>query len=224
MFRTGILMAVSAAGIAVLSLLAKGPAGFEMVPVQLDGRTLAVAVDEISVGQWLKCQEDRACDTIANTAAQSAKIPVTGVNWFDVQDFIRWANAEKGRRYRLPTVEEWRLISGKPQKAPRKPLFDDPRMAWAASYGQEKTPGGPVRAQGTWSTTKDGIQDMEGNVWEWTASCTTDTQDPTRCAAMHVMGAHESTMSVFVRDPASGGCVNGTPPTYLGFRVVEDID
>jgi formylglycine-generating enzyme required for sulfatase activity len=98
-------------------------------------------------------------------------------------------------------------------------------MAWAAQYGQEETPGGPVRTQGSWSGTADGIFDVNGNVWEWTDSCITAAPlgvDATRCPAMKVMGAHASVLSVFVRNPASGGCATGKPPTHVGFRLVED--
>ena len=103
---------------------------------------------------------------------------------------------------------------------------DDPRLAWAANYGQEETPGGPVRPQGAWSRSKDGVRDLDGNVWEWTASCM-DTQQAgvtaDRCPAFKAMGAHTATVSVFVRNPAAGGCSSGKPPTHIGFRLVEDM-
>lgn len=221
MLRTGFILAAVAAGLAVLSLPGEVEVGYEMVPVRLQGKSLAMAVNEVTVAQWRQCESEGACDALASAAADA--MPVTGVNWFDTQTFIAWANRRQGRHYRLPTIEEWRLVSGHSGKPLRKPLFDDPRLAWAANYGQEETPRGPVQAAGTWSTSRQGIHDLEGNVWEWTESCANAKQDPSRCAAMSVMGAHEAVVSVFVRDPASGGCATGTPPTHLGFRLVEDL-
>jgi formylglycine-generating enzyme required for sulfatase activity len=223
MLRSAIFGAVLAMGVAVTALLVNGTSGQEMVPVRLADRMLSVAVNEVTVAQWQACSDAGACEVIARPDGNAGLLPVTGVNWFDVQAYISWTNETEGRRFRLPTIDEWRLINGKPEQPKRKPLFEDPRMAWAAAYGQEDTPGGPVRVQGSWSTSKDGIHDMDGNVWEWTASCSNAMQCPTRCAAMHVMGAHDAIMSVFVRDPASGGCATGKPPTHIGFRLVEDL-
>ncbi|NMD06464.1 MAG: formylglycine-generating enzyme family protein [Phyllobacteriaceae bacterium] len=222
MLRTATTAAIFALGVAVTGVLVNSASDSEMVPIRLADRVLAVAVNEVTVAQWRACSDAGACEAIAGQGEDADSLPITGVNWFDVQAYISWANAAEGRHFRLPTAEEWRLISGKPMQPKRKPLFDDPRMAWAASYGQEDTPAGPVRLQGTWSTSRDGIHDLEGNVWEWTASCNSATQDPARCAAMHVMGAHDAVMSVFVRDPESGGCATGKPPTHIGFRLVED--
>lgn len=221
--RTGIFTALIAVSLAATPFLVDSKSDRGMVPVRLAGKSLAVAVNEVTVAQWQACVENQACDAVAAPGPDADVWPVTGVNWFDVQAYITWVNAAEGRRFRLPTFDEWRLISRKLGQAKRKPLFDDPRMAWAANYGQENTPGGPVRPQGAWSTSNDGIHDLDGNVWEWTASCTSAAQDPTRCAAMHVMGAHDAVMSVFVRDPASGGCATGKPPTHIGFRLVEDL-
>jgi hypothetical protein len=30
-------------------------------------------------------------------------------------------------------------------------------------------------------------------------------------------------LSIFVRDPASGGCSAGVPPANIGFRLVRDL-
>lgn len=223
MLRTGILAAVCALALAATPYLGGKDAVFETVPVRISGKMLTVAVDEATVAQWQECVDDGVCAAVAKPRADADVRPMTGVNWFDVQAFVGWANSTQGRQFRLPTVDEWRFIRGEPEKPVRKPLFDDPRMAWAASYGQVETPGGPVRPQGAWSTSKDGIHDLDGNVWEWTASCSNPGQDQSRCAAMQVMGAHDAVLSVFVRDPASGGCATGKPPTHVGFRLVEDL-
>jgi len=37
-----------------------------------------------------------------------------------------------------------------------------------------------------------------------------------------VEGAHRTYMTDFIRDPKSGGCAQGVPPTNLGFRLVVE--
>ena len=76
------------------------------------------------------------------------------------------------------------------------------------------------------------MQDVGGNVWEWTNTCFLRfTLDPTgaarvvntNCGVRVVQGAHRTYMTDFIRDPRTGGCAAGVPPANLGFRlVVED--
>jgi formylglycine-generating enzyme required for sulfatase activity len=67
---------------------------------------------------------------------------------------------------------------------------------------------------------------LDGNVWEWTSSCFRpgfESATENRCPAFVAAGEHEAIVSLFVRDPATGGCALGTPPTHLGFRLVSDL-
>ncbi|MFO1033374.1 MAG: SUMF1/EgtB/PvdO family nonheme iron enzyme [Hyphomicrobiales bacterium] len=211
-----------------LALLATSLAGpgqghqdIAMVPVALGARVLNVARHEVTVADWNSCVVAGACDSLAPRVADTIRTPMTGINWFDVQDYLAWHNRTHATQVRLPTADEWRAVSRKPEPVPRKPLFDDPRLAWAANYGQEETPRGPVRLQGAWGETPNGIADMDGNVWEWTSTCASPGAAD-NCPAMTVMGAHRTAISVFVRDAASGGCATGLPPTHIGFRLVAD--
>ena len=125
-------------------------------------------------------------------------------------------------QYRLPTDSEWKnFASALPQK-PYKKLFTDPRMAWAADYGSMEKVSGVVKASGTFGTVPNGFSDLSGNVWEWTSTCARTGAEPDRCPAYLVEGLHESALSVFIRDPASGGCAVGAPPANVGFRLVSD--
>jgi hypothetical protein len=40
------------------------------------------------------------------------------------------------------------------------------------------------------------------------------------CPAFIAAGTHETRFPVFVRDPSTGGCATGTPPAYLGLRLI----
>jgi formylglycine-generating enzyme required for sulfatase activity len=195
----------------------------QMVPVAMasdGGKTIYVSRYEVTISSWTQCYRERACAHPPPATKLGKPAPVTGVNWFDVQNYIDWAKSRSGLRLRLPTLAEWRELDRTLVKQKPPPLFTDPRMAWASNYGQEDSPGGPVRASGSFSMTPDGISDLDGNVWEWTSTCYKLGFDQKDCPAFVATGAHEAAMSVFVGNPASGGCATGTPPTYLGFRLV----
>jgi formylglycine-generating enzyme required for sulfatase activity len=196
-----------------------------MVPVAMpaSGTELLVAPYEVSAGDWAKCVADKGCSFNPRQRGTNPNLPITGINWFDVNEYLAWANARSGGGLRLPTKDEWHWLNRSLEKPKAPPAFTDPRLAWAADYGRERTSTGPVLPRGSFSKTADGIYDLDGNVWEWTASCVKAVPgDETRCPAYYAEGAHEAALSVFIRDPASGGCATGTPPTHVGFRLVAD--
>jgi formylglycine-generating enzyme required for sulfatase activity len=199
-----------------------------MVPIRLAGKvgkTLLVSPFEVTVAEWNLCVRDRGCSQ--QPIARTADMPVTGVNWFDVSEYITWSNEQSGRKLRLPTREEWRWLNRELQRPEATPAFTDSRLAWAANYGSEPVTEGPVRPKGSFSKTSDGISDLDGNVWEWTSTCAKpllNGSDPTYCPAYVAQGEHEAAVSIFVREPSSGGCTTGTPPSHVGFRLVTDIE
>ncbi len=228
MIRTGVAVLVAAL---VLGWVGNGHDGSfrdQMVPVKLAknaDRILLVARHEVTAASWQQCHDEGGCSYMPVVSTTTGSFPVVGVNWFDVEEYLSWANAHAGGGLRLPTLAEWRVIDRSFLHKKRPPLFMDPRLAWAANYGLETSPSGPPRVGGSFSTTPDGISDLDGNVWEWTSSCVAPRFDDTkgsRCPAYVAAGEHEANVPVFVRIPASGGCAIGTPPTHLGFRLVAD--
>jgi formylglycine-generating enzyme required for sulfatase activity len=147
---------------------------------------------------------------------------VTGVSRFDANEFIAWVNRGSSIAWRLPTAAEWAEFASELPKKDKKKLFTDPRLAWAADYGQMQQVQKRLKSQGSFGTFSNGVSDLAGNVWEWTSSCASNAADD-RCPALVVEGLHEAVLSVFVRDPAAGGCAAGTPPANIGFRLVADL-
>lgn len=195
-----------------------------MVDVEVDaGRRLAVGRYEVSWQDWKRCHDAGACAYLPPPGRRDSDrpIPVTGVNRFDVAQFIAWVNVGAARHYRLPTAQEWNAFAAALARPERKTLFTDPRLAWAADYGGTADVSGPVEPSGHFGALGNGIHDLAGNVWEWTATCARPGDDPT-CPAYIAAGLHEAAVSIFIRDPAAGGCSTGTPPTHIGFRLVSD--
>lgn len=228
MLRSGILMLAALLGLTMPGGAPDSSFHDQMLPVKLQegaGQAILVARYEVTVGSWQQCYREHGCAFMPRESGSDPRKPVTGVNWFDVNEYLKWANARAGGGLRLPTLAEWRYLNRSLATPEQEPVFTDPRLEWAAKYGQEQSPGGPVRLSGSYSTTPDGIADLDGNVWEWTSTCYKPgfTSGPqSDCPAFFATGAHEAAVSVFIRNPAAGGCATGTPPTHLGFRLVMD--
>ncbi len=226
MLRSAVAIAVGAMAITWAGLPHDASLRERMVPVKMaNGRVLHVSPVEVTVTDWALCVKEKGCKYQPKNLVTAQPEPMTGVNWFDVNEYLAWANARSGGGLRLTTKEEWHWLNRSLERPKLPPLFTDPRLAWAAEYGQEKSSGGPVRPSGAFTTTPDGISDLDGNVWEWTMTCAVQGFDGTEarnCPAFVVEGEHEAEIPVFLRNPAAGGCATGSPPTYLGFRIVAD--
>jgi formylglycine-generating enzyme required for sulfatase activity len=190
MLRAGVNVMFTALVAGLLHCGAPPAATSEMIPVRIENHVLNVARYEVTIADWQACVAAGACEDVAAKSKLANKMSVTGLNWFDVQNYISWHNANHAHQVRLPTAEEWRAFSREPEPQPQKPLFTDPRMAWAANYGQEETAGGPVRPQGAWSATADGVADIAGNVWEWTSTCALRSAGSCRWRLCHRPATH----------------------------------
>lgn len=198
----------------------------DMVAVSIGDRLLLVSRHEVSIAEWQLCYDDGGCsfNPKPGPGAAGTNFPVTGVNWFDVNEYLAWSRQNSDLQLRLPTLAEWNMIAQDVPLAKQKKLFTDPRLAWAANYSTTAIPP-RLKTSGSFKPSQNGIADLSGNVWEWTMTCVSSSftdQDAERCPAYIAAGEHEATIPVFVRDPANGGCAVGAPPAHLGFRLVVE--
>jgi formylglycine-generating enzyme required for sulfatase activity len=210
------------------------PVAAEMInaaPVTLeDGRILKVQTREVTVAEWQACHDAGACELDFSRMIRDVDHPATGLSYPDAMQYLAWTNDQSASTWRLPTAAEWRELALEVMPEQPPAIFTDPSMTWASSYLTEAAQTGrALRPSGSFSTTSGGIQDLDGNVWEWTQDCYTGTQNPSevipndRCPAFIMGGEHEAVMSYLVRDPARGGCAVGAPPPHLGMRLVSEI-
>jgi formylglycine-generating enzyme required for sulfatase activity len=131
-------------------------------------RPFRLGTCEVTQAQWRAVMGDEP------SIVRGDDLPVERVSWNDCQEFLRRLSARDGRRYRLPSADEWeyarRAGSSQLPVAEEEALF-----AVAAStyvHRRELLPaaGCPANA---W-----GLRGMDGNVWEWVADV--DPRDPGR--------------------------------------------
>jgi formylglycine-generating enzyme required for sulfatase activity len=191
----------------------------------------------VTANEYAACVNEGACPSLAHKAAVADR-PIVGVSWRDATAYAEWITRKTGMLHRLPTDEEWVVAAGEKATDEAQPLLDpaDPAQAWIARYDTEANRARPIALDpqpiGTFGRNKWGLQDVGGNVWEWTNTCFVRFSiEPagsarivnTNCGVRAVQGAHRAYMTDFIRDPRTGGCAAGVPPANLGFRlVVED--
>jgi formylglycine-generating enzyme required for sulfatase activity len=118
---------------------------------------------EVTVGEYARFADARGVEKPWATMPDSM-LPVTGVRLAEAQTYCGWRHPDGGR---LPTEEEWesaaRGVEGR--------LYPWGR-AWnpdAANVANKRRGPAPVGSFPA-GRTPSGIDDMIGNVWEWTAS------------------------------------------------------
>ena len=198
---------------------------YETVPVKMPGESvLSVGRFEVSFAQWKACHDDGGCKYLPHPGVTPlpGPLPAIGVNHLDVRQYIAWINRRTGKHYRLPSAVEWQAIAAEIPRTSNPKLFSDPRLAWAADYGSMPAVDPTMKVAGAFGYTTAGVADLSGNVWEWTATCSSQGFDEAACPAYRIEGAHETTLSIFIRNPAEGGCAVGAPPAHVGFRLVGE--
>ena len=152
-------------------------------------------------------------------------LPVEGVSWNDIQEFIRKLNVMTGKQYRLPTEAEWEFasrggIQSKNYKYSGSNTAND--VAWIEINSAKTTH--PV---GTKSPNELGIYDMSGNVMEWCSDWLGQYTDIGKVnpkgagAGTHRVGRGGSWSSAerIVRVSARSGNNPDSRASNLGFRL-----
>jgi formylglycine-generating enzyme required for sulfatase activity len=94
--------------------------------------------------------------------------PVVWVTWHDAEDYAAWLAGCTGGNWRLPTEAEW-------EKAARG--TDGRIYPWGDAFDRERCNTDEAGIHGTApvgsypsGASSYGVQDMAGNVWDWTSS------------------------------------------------------
>ncbi len=92
--------------------------------------------------------------------------PVVRVSVEDINKFAEWRSQRDGKKYRLPTEEEWEYAARNGGKNNLYPWGDSWTQGSATvELDAAKTVGSNEKGANEW-----GVRDLIGNVWEWTGS------------------------------------------------------
>ncbi len=182
--------------------------------------------------------------------AQTDAHPVVNVTWNDAVALARWLSATEQRRYRLPTEAEWEYACRAGTRthyhssdAPASlrevaNVFDaDAAVNWPKwqAYALPASDGfaftSPV---GSFTPNAFGLQDMHGNVWEWTADWHDDTyyarspkddpQGPADGSVKVRRGGSWHTWPLYARCAYRNWNAPDTRYTLVGIRLVMEAE
>ena len=154
------------------------------------------------------------------------------LSWDDIGQYLLWFSKKTGKKYCLPSEDEWeyaaRASSSQPTEPP--PLFNDDKLAWASDYVLAPRQLKKTKPVGSYAVNNFGVFGVKGNVWEWTGSCWQGVYAGTKavglrkqnCGLRILRGEHRSVMPTFVREIGTGGCSVRPLPGNFGFRVVRE--
>ena len=104
--------------------------------------------------------------------------PVIAVSADQAEAFAAWLSGETGNKYRLPSDDEWEVAARGGQEVIYAWGDDDPSKKKNANYkgnGRFKYPSPAGSFEG--GINAIGLEDMCGNVWEWTSSARNAEED-----------------------------------------------
>jgi formylglycine-generating enzyme required for sulfatase activity len=127
----------------------------------------AVSKFEITFEEWDECVSVGGCDAVSDSGFGRGKQPVVNVSWNHAQQYVAWFSKMTGRTYRLLTEAEWEYAARAGAET-TYPWGDDVGKRNANCYGCGSPWGHKSTAPvGQFAANAFGLQDMNGNVWEW---------------------------------------------------------
>ncbi|WP_341915893.1 formylglycine-generating enzyme family protein [Ferrovibrio terrae] len=165
---------------------------------------------------------------------QTEQDPVVCVSWQEARAYADWLSKRTGQVYRLPTESEWEYAARAGTKSP---------YGWGDALGTNRAncrgcgsrwdnvSTAPV---GSFPPNRAGLHDMAGNVWEMVEDCYLENlyTAPVYGNAARVTGCQNATLRggswdvepLFVRSAARAAIPMTARMSYVGFRLVREID
>lgn len=144
------------------------------------------------LGCWTYTQygwaQDEAADWRAPGFEQTESDPVVCVSREDALAYIAWASDRDGNSYRLPSEAEWHLASAanlhEPFWGTRYDVCNFGNVPDLTSKNKTAKAGEPcddgalyTAPVASYQPNPNGLYDMIGNAWEWTADCWTGSYE-----------------------------------------------
>jgi formylglycine-generating enzyme required for sulfatase activity len=222
--------------------------------------TSTVTVDEFRPFIAATGRDMRGCDTYEDRwrirpdanwenpgFIQTGSHPVTCVSWDDAKAYAGWLSKTTGHRYRLPSAAEWEYAARAGGEAVRPWNPDGSGACASANVADQRAvrryPGWTVfpcddgyvytAPVGSFKTNSFGLNDMLGNVFQWTDDCwhadytgvPTDGSSRTYgdCSERELRGGSWFTTPEFVRASYRNHFGVNYRASTVGIRLVRDV-
>lgn len=224
-----------------------GQNGPELVVARVDGKRLAVARREVTLGEFQRYWQARGakvrgadrpgCRNRESIAlfgtgkartfakpdiAQDGSHPVVCVAWADADDYAQWLSEQSGQKYRLPSVAEWVAIA-----RGASGVESCGGNVGDSSYGGKfkdrdayacDDGAAETAKAGSYKAAASGVYDLVGNAREWVS-------DGGAGAKSHIaMGAGWTTTKDKPSPTQRTTFDDDVAANTVGFRVVRQID
>lgn len=152
-------------------------------------------------------------------------LPVTGISWYQANEYCAWLSNQTGTRWRLPSETEWEYACRAGTTSPFSTGDNITTEQANFLYDEEgkKVGVGKITATDTFPPNGFGLCDMHGNVSEWTNDFWRDSYkdhavgDPNRRV---VRGGSWDHLPRLLRSSCRDALPPDTKRDNLGFRVV----
>lgn len=190
---------------------------FDADPAAAEGSLPAFFIDrqEVTLDDWRDCRAERACARYHRNWP-TPEHPVVGVSREMAATYCAWRGA------RLPTADEWiRAARGDDERlhpwGDAPPVESDEHRANFAGRADGHAYAAPVIAFGARGQSPWGVENLAGNVREWTADTTADGQAV-------VLGGSYRDAAVDLRITRRERVAPASWAPDLGFRCVQDLE
>jgi formylglycine-generating enzyme required for sulfatase activity len=206
-------------------------------------RPFAIAKHEVTFDQWEACVRAGGCEHRPDDEGWGrGHRPVINMSWHDAQAYVAWLSKETGQGYRLPSEAEWEYAARAGTQAARHWGEDPDRACDYANVADNaakrqfgwtwvhKCDDGFAQTApaGSFKANKFRLQDMLGNVVEWTEDCWNSsyvaapddgsTWAKGNCERRVLRGGSWNTKPGLVRAAVRGGAHAAVRTMIMGFR------
>ena len=138
----------------------------EVIATDLPTHTVAldayyIATTEVTQGLWQAVMKEWYLSDEWHTPS----LPITDVNWYDCQEFIRRLDSITGLPFRLPTEAEWEFAARGGNESKGYKYAGSNRLEDVAWY--QDNCGNTTHPVKLLQANELGLYDMSGNVYEW---------------------------------------------------------
>ena len=120
---------------------------------------------EVTVGDYQRMVDSGVVDSPWLGAVPAMNLPVSGVRWSEANRYCQLRHPPNGS---LPTEQQWEAAA-RGQEARLYPWGNSMELSRANVAAERRTGLAPAGSYNS-GATPEGLQDMIGNVWEWTRS------------------------------------------------------